>query len=63
MRERDNTPQILDKAAYAEKVSEVLEIITDDQITPEAKNEALRTVVEKIIYNKPEGRVEIYFLG
>ena len=63
MKERDNAPQSLDKAAYAEKVAGVLEIITDDGVAPEAKNEALRTVVEKIIYNKPEERVEIYFLG
>ena len=63
MRERDNAPQSLDKAAYAEKVAGVLEIITAEEIAPEAKNEALRTVVEKIVYNKPEERVEIYFWG
>lgn len=63
MRERDNAPQSLDKAAYAAKVAGVLEIITDDGVAPEAKNEALRTVVEKIVYNKPEERVEIYFWG
>jgi DNA invertase Pin-like site-specific DNA recombinase len=63
MRERDNAPQSLDVASYAEKVAGVLEIITDEGIAPEAKNEALRTVVEKIVYNKPEERVEIYFRG
>lgn len=63
MRKRDNAPQSLDVAAYAEKVAEVLEIITDGGIEPAAKNEALRTVVEKIVYNKPEERVEIYFRG
>lgn len=41
----------------------MLEIITSEEIEPDAKNEALRTVVEKIIYNKPEERVEIYFWG
>jgi DNA invertase Pin-like site-specific DNA recombinase len=63
MRERDNAPQSLDVASYAEKVAGVLEIITDEGIAPETKNEALRTVVEKIVYNKPEERVEIYFRG
>lgn len=63
MRERDNAPQSLDVAAYAAKVAGVLEIITSEEIAPEAKNEALRTVVEKIVYNKPEERVEIYFRG
>ncbi|MBO5511722.1 MAG: recombinase family protein [Clostridia bacterium] len=63
MRDRDNAPQSLNKAAYAAKVAGVLEIITTDGIAPEAKNEALRTVVEKIVYNKPEERVEIYFWG
>jgi DNA invertase Pin-like site-specific DNA recombinase len=63
MRERDNAPQSLDKAAYAEKVAGVLEIIASEEIAPEAKNEALRAVVEKIVYNKPEERVEIYFRG
>lgn len=41
----------------------MLEIITSEEIEPDAKNEALRTVVEKIVYNKPEERVEIYFRG
>lgn len=63
MRDRDNAPQSLDVAAYAEKVAGVLEIITDEEIAPDAKNEALRTVVERIVYNKPEERVEIYFRG
>lgn len=63
MRERDNAPQSLDVAAYAAKVTKVLEIITAEGIAPAAKNEALRTVVEKIVYNKPEERVEIYFHG
>lgn len=63
MRERDNAPQSLDVAAYTEKVAKVLEIITAEGIAPAAKNEALRTVVEKIVYNKPEERVEIYFRG
>lgn len=62
-RDRDNAPQSLDTASYAEKVAGVLEIITDEGIAPEAKNEALRTVVEKIVYNRPEERVEIYFRG
>ncbi len=63
MRDRDNAPQTLDTVAYAAKVAGVLEIITAEEIAPAAKNEALRTVVEKIIYNKTEARVEIYFLG
>lgn len=63
MRERDNAPQSLDVAAYTEKVAKVLEVITSEEIAPAAKNEALRTVVEKIVYNKPEERVEIYFRG
>ena len=63
MRDRDNAPQSLDTASYAAKVAKVLEIITDEEIAPAAKNEALRTVVEKIVYNKPEERVEIYFWG
>lgn len=63
MRERDNAPHTIDMAAYAEKVAKVLEIITAEGIAPAAKNEALRTVVEKIVYNKPEERVEIYFRG
>lgn len=63
MRDRENAPRSLDMAAYALKVAKVLEVITSEEIAPEAKNEALRTVVEKIVYNKPEERVEIYFCG
>lgn len=63
MREHDNAPHTLDMAAYSVKVAKVLEVITSEEIAPEAKNKALRTVVEKIVYNKPEERVEIYFHG
>lgn len=51
----------LDKKAYRDKLSGVLSIVRDPSQSEKAKNEALRTVIEKIIYQKPSGTFEIYF--
>ena len=63
LRDKDNSPESIDVSAYAHKVAEVVEFISRPNIPPQAKNEALRTVVEKIVYDKPNGNVAIYFHG
>ena len=43
------------------KVRDVLQILTDANAPELAKNKALRSIVDKIVYNKPEGTFDIYF--
>ena len=62
---RDSTPasEEIDTATFSEKVVEILSFITspDDSITPAAKNAALRTIIEKIVYDKANENLAIYF--
>ena len=63
LRDKDNRPEAIDVNAYAHKVAEIVEFISRPNVPPQAKNEALRTVVEKIVFDKPNGNVAIYFHG
>ena len=60
---KNKTSQLLPKSPneFAEKVLSVVEYIEKDDVTPQAKNEALRTIIDKIVYNKAEESVAIYF--
>ncbi len=51
----------IDPDAYAKKVAEIVEFIKRDDVTATAKNEALRTVLDKIVYEKAKGNLAIYF--
>ena len=51
----------IDMDAFAEKVLSVLEFIERDDVTEVAKNEALRTIIETIIYEKAKGNLAVYF--
>ena len=51
----------IDLDAYAKKVAEVVEFIKRDDVSEKAKNEALRTIIEKVIYEKAKGNLAIYF--
>lgn len=55
------TPETIDTAAYAKKVAEVVEFIKREDVTPQAKNEALRTIIEKVVYEKANNNLAIYF--
>lgn len=46
---------------FAKKVMSVVEFIQRDDVTEQAKNEALRTIVEKIVFEKAKGNFAIYF--
>lgn len=63
LRDKSTTPTILDLDAYADKVTQVVNIIESEKVSPEAKNTALRTIIDKIIYNKPNESISIYFRG
>ncbi|MBQ9150756.1 MAG: recombinase family protein, partial [Clostridia bacterium] len=51
----------IDVDAFAGKVMQVVELIEREDITVTAKNETLRTVIEKIVYEKAKGNLAIYF--
>jgi DNA invertase Pin-like site-specific DNA recombinase len=59
-RDKGNVEKI-DIEAFTEKVSSILELIKRDDVTPKAKNEALRTIIETIVYEKAAGNLAIYF--
>ena len=57
----EDAPKVeIDRNAYAKKVSEIVDFIKSDA-TETAKNEALRTIIENIVYEKANGNLAIYF--
>lgn len=59
-RDKDTEKEI-DIDAFTEKVAGIVEFIERDDVTPTAKNEALRTIIDKIVYEKAKGNLAIYF--
>jgi DNA invertase Pin-like site-specific DNA recombinase len=55
------TEKSIDIDAFTEKVVGVLEFIERDDVTEAAKNEALRTIIESIVYEKAKGNLAIIF--
>ena len=53
--------QEFDANAFSKKVSGIVKFIERDDVTEEAKNEALHTIIEKIVFQKAEGNLAIYF--
>ncbi len=45
----------------AARINSVYEIITSDAIDNRTKNQVLKTILDKIVYDKKEGRLDIYF--
>lgn len=58
--ERPQAKESFDKKSYAKKVSSVLDILRSD-VSEKAKNEALRTIVDHIIFNRTESTIDIVF--
>ena len=50
-----------DKKLYAKRVEKVLDYIKSPDASEQAKNEALRSVISKIIYNKAQGCLDIFY--
>lgn len=46
---------------FAKKVSEVAAYIDREDVSESAKNEAIRTIIEKIVYEKAKDNIAIYF--
>jgi hypothetical protein len=47
--------------AFTKKVASIVEFIEREDVTESAKNEALHTIIEKIVYEKAKGNLAIYF--
>lgn len=61
MQAQASTSQTVDISAYAGKVAKVVEFIKRNDVTESAKNEALRTIIDSVIYDKPHGSLAIHF--
>lgn len=59
----EDTTEPFDVEAFAAKVSGVVEFIKRDDVTEKAKNEALRTIVEKVVYERAKENLAIYFFA
>jgi hypothetical protein len=46
---------------FTAKVMEIVEFIDREDVTPAAKNEALHTIIEKVVYEKAKGNLAIFF--
>lgn len=51
----------VDEQAYTEKVRGVVEFLKDGSVSVEAKNIALRAIIEKAVFNRKENTLDIYF--
>ncbi len=60
-RRNKETIQEIDVNAFAKKVAGIVEFIEREDVTVEAKNEELHTIIEKAVYEKAKGNVAIYF--
>ena len=59
-RDKD-TVQEIDVNAFAKKVIGILEFCKREDVTASAKNEALHTILEKVVYEKANNNLAIYF--
>ena len=59
-RDKDAYKEI-DVDVFAKKVAGIVEFCKDESVTATAKNEALHTIIEKIVYEKAKGNLAIYF--
>lgn len=63
LKERQNKEilQEVDVNVFAKKVAGIVELIERDDVTAEAKNEALHHIIEKVVFEKAKGNVALYF--
>lgn len=59
--EEEKPQQSFNPKKYATKVMNVIKLIESPDVTPQAKNEALRTIISKIVFNKANSTLDIYF--
>ena len=60
-KQSEDTSSEIDIDAFTKKVTDILKLIERDDVTESAKNDALHTIIEKIVYQKAKGNLAIYF--
>ena len=58
--EKDTAP-VVDAESFAPQVKEVIAVLRAPDVSGEAKNMALRSIVDKIVFNKHAGTFDIFF--
>ena len=61
LRDKEQPKQKANLDVYAKKVSDVVSFIENPEVSLQAKNEALRTILDKVVYNKPSEKVQLFF--
>lgn len=61
-RDKDSGTAAVDVAAYSARVLQVLDVIRADGVSGEAKNQALRSIIDKIVFNKADNTFDFFFL-
>lgn len=59
--ETKNSDEKMDPEDFQKKLLGVLELIQSPDVSEKTKNEALRSMIDKIVYQKPAGNFEVYF--
>ena len=62
MRDKNQEGKI-DINLYKERTREIIQFLKDENVSPAAKNKALRSIIEKIVYDKPNNSLSIYFFA
>lgn len=60
-KEAEPAPKAVDPKRFAKRVEQVLAFIKRDDVDVEAKNEMLRTIITKVVYEKANKNLAIYF--
>ena len=60
-KQHEDTSSQIDIDSFANKVMGVLKFIERDDVTEIAKNEAVHTIIEKVVYEKAKNNLAIYF--
>lgn len=61
MQTKETPKQETDLNVFRKKVADVIEFIENPDVSLEAKNEALRTILDKVVYHKPSETVQLFF--
>ena len=59
--EQPEDDALFDPAAFAKKVNQVVEFIKRSDVSENEKNKALRSILTKIVYDKPSQNLALYF--
>lgn len=60
-RQEKDIEKEIDIDVFAERVASIVEFIEREDVTASAKNEALHTIIENIVFEKAKGNLAIYF--